>query len=61
MLLTITLRNENQKIRQELFNNIKNRNRFNIGNRAKAIKYAIKNANPWSILIAGKGHENANL
>ncbi len=56
-------RNEKpEKIRQELFNNIKNRNRFNIGNRAKAIKYAIKNANPCeSILIAGKGHENVQI
>ena len=52
-------RNERpEKIRKEIFSNIKNINRFNIGNRAKAIKLAIINAEPnETILVAGKGHE----
>ena len=46
------------KIRQEIFKIIKNKNCFNIGDRSKAIKTAIKNAEPNEvILIAGKGHE----
>jgi murE/murF fusion protein len=46
------------KIRQEIFKTIKNKNCFNIGDRSKAIKTAIKNAEPNEvILIAGKGHE----
>ena len=52
-------RNERPEIiRKEIFSNIKNINRFNIGNRAKAIKLAIINAEPnETILVAGKGHE----
>ncbi len=47
-----------EKIRKEISENIKNNICFNIGNRTKAIKMAIKNANPNEIiLIAGKGHE----
>ena len=53
-------RNERPEIiRKEIFSNIKNINRFNIGNRAKAIKLAIINAEPnETILVAGKGHES---
>ena len=53
-------RNENPaKIRKQIIQNIKIKNNcFNIGNRAKAIKTAIMNADPEEIiLIAGKGHE----
>ena len=52
-------RNERpEKIRSEICKNIKNSIYFNIGDRIKAIKTAIKNANTNEIiLIAGKGHE----
>ena len=46
------------KIRNEIIKNIKNKNCFNIGNRAKAIRTAVQNAEPGeTILVAGKGHE----
>ncbi len=49
-------------IRKEIIKNIKNKNCFNIGNRAKAIKFAILNADPNEIiLIAGKGHEDEQI
>ncbi len=54
-------RNETpNKIREEIFKNLGNlKNKFNIGNRRKAIKKAILNADPNEIiLVAGKGHEN---
>ena len=53
-------RNEKpEKIRKEIIKNIKNKNCFNIGNRSKAIKKAISNAEPNEIiLVAGKGHED---
>ena len=53
-------RNENpKKIRKEIINHLKGSNYFNIGNRSKAIKKAISQAEPnETILIAGKGHEN---
>jgi len=53
-------RNENpNKIRKEIINNLKGKFYFNIGNRSKAIKQAVLNAEPNEIiLIAGKGHEN---
>ena len=56
-------RNEKpEKIRREIIKNINNRNCFNIANRAKAIKTAIKNAEPNElILVAGKGHENQQI
>ncbi len=56
-------RNENPaKIRGEIVNNIKNKNCFNIGDRSKAISYAIQNADPNEIiLIAGKGHETKQI
>ena len=56
-------RNEKpEDIRRELIKNIKNKNYFNIGNRAKAIKKAILNAAPNEIiLIAGKGHETKQI
>ena len=46
------------KIRNEILEKIINKNCFNIGNRAKAIKTTIQNADPNEIiLVAGKGHE----
>ncbi len=53
-------RKENpKKIRKEIIKYLKGSNYFNIGNRSKAIKEAILNAEPnETILIAGKGHEN---
>ena len=56
-------RHENpEKIRKEIFKNIKNKNSFNIGNRELAIKSAILNAQPNEIiLIAGKGHESKQI
>ena len=56
-------RNENPgKIRKEIIKNIKNKNCFNIGNRAKAIRTAILNAEPnETILISGKGHEDQQI
>jgi len=53
-------RKENPKrIRKEIIKHLKGSNYFNIGNRSKAIKEAILNAEPnETILIAGKGHEN---
>ena len=52
-------RSENpKKIRKEIIKNIRFSKYFNIGNRAKAIKTAIINAEPNEvILVAGKGHE----
>ena len=48
-----------RKIRKEIIKYLKGSNYFNIGNRSKAIKEAILNAEPnETILIAGKGHEN---
>ena len=51
-------RNESPaKIRNEIIKNIKNKNCYNIGNRAIAIKTAILNSEPNEIiLVAGKGH-----
>ena len=56
-------RNEDpSKIRKEIINNISNSNCYNIGNRATAIKFAVKNAEPNEIiLIAGKGHEKEQI
>ena len=56
-------RNENpSKIRKEISIHLKNKNNFNIGNRIKAIRTAIKNSEPNEvILIAGKGHENKQI
>ncbi len=56
-------RNEKpQKIREEIIKKIKNTNKFNIGDRAKAIKNAIINADPNEIiLVAGKGHETDQI
>ena len=53
-------RKENpEKIRKEIINNLKGSIFFNIGNRTKAIKQAILDAEPDGIiLVAGKGHEN---
>ncbi len=55
-------RNEKpEKIRREIIRNIDN-NCFNIANRAKAIKMAIKNAETNElILVAGKGHEDQQI
>ncbi len=52
-------RKENpKKIRKEIIKHLNGSNYFNIGNRSKAIKEAILNAEPNEIiLIAGKGHE----
>ena len=56
-------RNENpEKIRRNILKNITNKNRFNIGSRAQAIKKAIYNAEPNEIiLVAGKGHEEEQI
>ena len=56
-------RNEKpEKIRNEILEKISNKNCFNIGNRAKAIKTAIQNADPNEIiLVAGKGHETEQI
>ena len=56
-------RNESpEKIRKDIIRNIKNSNYFNIGNRSKAIKQAILNADPNEvILVAGKGHEEEQI
>ncbi len=56
-------RNEKPEyIRKKIIENIKNENCFNIGDRAKAIKTAILNADPNEIiLIAGKGHEEQQI
>ncbi len=48
-----------RKIRKEIIKHLKGSNYFNIGNRSKAIKAAILNADPdETVLVAGKGHEN---
>ena len=48
------------KIRKEIIKNLKGSIYFNIGNRKKAIKKAVINAEPNEIiLVAGKGHENS--
>ncbi len=48
-----------KKIRKEIIKHLKGSNYFNIGNRSKAIKESILNAEPNEIiLVAGKGHEN---
>ena len=56
-------RNEKpEKIRKEIVKNINYNKYFNIANRAKAIKTAIKNAEPNElILVAGKGHEDQQI
>ena len=56
-------RNENpKKIRNEITRNLTNANYFDIGNRALAIRTAIKNAEPNEvILVAGKGHESEQI
>ncbi len=56
-------RNENpEKIRRNILKNITNKNHFNIGSRAQAIKKAISNAEPDEIiLVAGKGHEEEQI
>ncbi len=56
-------RNESPiKIRKTIIRNVDNKNCYNIGNRTKAIKTAILNANPnETVLIAGKGHENQQI
>ena len=56
-------RNENpKKIRNEIFKNIKNCFCLNIGNRSKAIKKAVYDAEPNDIiLVAGKGHETNQI
>ncbi len=56
-------RNENpQKIRKQILQNIKNTKSFDIGNREKAIKLSILNAEPNEIiLVAGKGHESEQI
>ncbi len=56
-------RKENpKKIRKKIIDNIINKNCFDIGNRAKAIRTAIMNAEPNEIiLVAGKGHEQEQI
>jgi MurE/MurF fusion protein len=47
-----------RKIRKEIIRYLKKQKYLEIGNRATAIKFAIKNSKPFEIiLIAGKGHE----
>ena len=56
-------RNEDpKKIRDELLKNIDSEKCFNIGDRAKAIKTAIRNSEPNEVvLVAGKGHEEIQI
>ena len=56
-------RNEDpKKIRKELLKHISKSKVLEIGNRALAIKKAIKNAQPNEvILVAGKGHEDQQI
>ncbi len=56
-------RNENpKKIRSVILKNIVNKNSYNIGERSRAIKAAILNAEPNEvILVAGKGHETDQI
>ena len=56
-------RNENpKKIRDELAKYISKKKYFDIGDRSRAIKKAIKDAGPFDILlIAGKGHEQKQI
>ena len=56
-------RNENpKKIRKQVLKFISKNKAFNIGNRELAIKKAIKNAEPFEvILVAGKGHEDKQI
>ena len=52
-------RNENaKKIRKDIIKGINHSFVREIGNRKKAIIYALKNSDPYEIiLVAGKGHE----
>ena len=52
-------RRENpKKIRKEIKKELDKKNTFDIGNRQKAINFAVQNSSPNElILIAGKGHE----
>ena len=52
-------RRENpKKIRKDITRELDNKNYFEIGNRSKAIEFAIQNSLPNElILVAGKGHE----
>ncbi len=52
-------RNENpKKIRSDIIKGIKNSKIHEIGNRNRAINYALSNSDPYEIiLVAGKGHE----
>ncbi len=56
-------RGENpKKIRDEISKYISKKKVYNIGNRTKAIKRAIQNAQPYEIiLVAGKGHEEKQI
>tara|TARA_B100001057_G_scaffold13815_1_gene13137 strand:- start:20626 stop:23382 length:2757 start_codon:yes stop_codon:yes gene_type:complete len=56
-------RNESpKKIRNQLLENINKTKVYNVGNRASAIKKAIKNSSPNEIiLVAGKGHEEQQI
>ena len=53
-------RRENpKKIRKEIKKELDKKNTFDIGNRQKAINFAVQNSSPKElILIAGKGHED---
>ena len=51
-----------KKIRNIILKNIKNKNKYNIGNRMGAIRFAIANASQNEIiLVAGKGHEDQQI
>lgn len=51
-----------ENIRKQILNNIKIKNRFEIGDRNKAIKTAISQSSPQEIIIiAGKGHEEKQV
>ena len=52
-------RKENsKKLRKEIMKGLKKSSAKEIGNRKKAIIYAMKNSDPYEIiLVAGKGHE----
>ena len=62
MLLTIILEMKILKNKKKYFKKHTNKNHFNIGSRAQAIKKAISNAEPNEIiLVAGKGHEEEQI
>ena len=62
MLLMIIQDKKIQKNKKYYFEKHKNKNKYNIGNRMGAIRFAIANASQNEIiLVAGKGHEDQQI